>query len=165
MRIRLLAYTFAATVAASGALAQTVPPAVFMSDKDIMSLVDKAKADRKGDAPTTAEPILQLAPYKAQLEYRPIGGPAALHEKDAELMVVLQGAGNIVTGGRMVDGKRVNASNWTAPSIEGGTSHLVVKGDMILIPANSPHQVTPSGGAPIVLMTMHVPMPAPANWP
>ena len=164
MRMQMLVYTFVATVAASSALAQSAPPAVFMSDKDIMSLVDKAKADRKGDAPTTAEPILQLAPYKAQLEYRPIGGPAALHEKDAELMVVLQGAGNIVTDGRMVDGKRVNASNWTAPSIEGGTSHLVVKGDMILIPANSPHQVTPSGGAPIVLMTMHVPDP-PAGWP
>ena len=165
MRMQLLAYTFAATVTASGAFAQTVaPPAAFMNDKEIMALVEKAKADRKGDAPTTAEPILQLAPYKAQLEYRPIGGPAALHEKDAELMVVLQGEGDIVTGGRMVNEKRVNSANLTAPSIEGGTSHKVVKGDMILIPANSPHQVTPSGGAPIVLMTMHVPYP-PAGWP
>ena len=51
MRMQMLAYTFAATVAASGALTQTVPPAAFMSDKDIASLVDKAKADRKGDAP------------------------------------------------------------------------------------------------------------------
>ena len=164
MRIQLLAYTFAATIAASSALAQSAPSAVFMSDKDIMSLVDKAKADRKGDAPTTAEPILQLAPYRAQLEYRPIGGPAALHEKDAELMVVLQGTGDIVTGGKLVNEKRVNANNLTGSSIEGGTSHLVVKGDMILIPANSPHQVTPSGGAPIVLMTMHVPDPA-TGWP
>src|SRR5262249_10828094 len=139
MRMQMLAYTFAATVAATAAFAQTAaPPAVFMSDKDIMSLVDKAKADRKGDAPTTAEPILQLAPYKAQLEYRPIGGPAAVHEKDAELMVVLAGAGDIVTGGRLVDEKRVNSANLTGPSIEGGTSHKVVKGDMILIPANSP---------------------------
>jgi hypothetical protein len=32
------------------------------------------------------------------------------------------------------------------------------------VPANTPHQVIPSGGAPIVLMTMHVPFPA-ANWP
>jgi mannose-6-phosphate isomerase-like protein (cupin superfamily) len=166
MRMQMLAYTFAAMVAASGALAQAaaVPPAVFMNDKDIMSLVDKAKADRKGDAPTTAEPILLLAPYRAQLEYRPVGGPAALHEKDAELMVVLQGTGDIVTGGTLVDEKRVNANNLTGTSISGGTSHPVVKGDMILIPANSPHQVTPSGGAPIVLMTMHVPYP-PAGWP
>jgi mannose-6-phosphate isomerase-like protein (cupin superfamily) len=166
MRMQLLASTFAAAVAASSAYAQSAaPPAtVFMSDKDIMALVEKAKADRKDDAPTTAEPILLLAPYRAQLEYRPIGGPAALHEKDAELMVVLQGTGDIVTGGTMVDEKRVNAANLTAPSIANGQSHLVVKGDMILIPANTPHQVTPSGGAPIVLMTMHVPYPA-AGWP
>ncbi|HZP76817.1 MAG TPA: AraC family ligand binding domain-containing protein [Pseudolabrys sp.] len=136
-----------------------------MSDKDIMGLIDKAKKDRKGDAPMTAEPILLLAPYRAQLEYRPGNAPAALHEKDAELMVVLQGTGNILTGGKLVDEKRVNAANLSAPSIAGGEPHNVVKGDMILIPPNTPHQVIPSGGAPIVLMTMHVPFPTPANWP
>jgi mannose-6-phosphate isomerase-like protein (cupin superfamily) len=41
----------------------------------------------------------------------------------------------------------------------------VVKGDTLIVPNNTPHQVVPTGGAPIVLMTVHVPMPAPANWP
>ena len=101
MRAECLAFTVIATFAASTALAQQAAPAAktFMSDKEIMALVDKAKADRKGDAPLVAEPILTLAPYRAQLEYRPGTSPAAVHEKDAELMVVLQGAGNIVTGG------------------------------------------------------------------
>jgi len=40
----------------------------------------------------------------------------------------------------------------------------VVKGDMIIIPANTPHQVIPTGGAPIVIVTMHVPYP-PTGWP
>jgi mannose-6-phosphate isomerase-like protein (cupin superfamily) len=165
MRMQFLAAAFLATTV-SGALAQqTAAPTatVFMSDKDIMALVDKAKADRKGDAPVTAEPILLLAPYRAQLEYRPVGAGAAVHTQDAELMVVLQGAGNIITGGTLVDGKQVNAYNMNGPSIAGGQDHNVVKGDMILIPPNTPHQVTPSGGAPIVLMTMHVPYP-PNDW-
>ncbi len=166
MLVRVLACTAVAIAMTSGALAQqaTPPKTVFMSDKDIMGLIDKAKKDRKGDAPMTAEPILLLAPYRAQLEYRPANAPAALHEKDAELMVVLQGTGNIVTGGKLVGEKRVNSANLSGPSIEGGEPHNVVKGDMILIPANTPHQVIPSGGAPIVLMTMHVPFP-PENWP
>jgi mannose-6-phosphate isomerase-like protein (cupin superfamily) len=167
MRMQFLASTFLATALASNALAQQAaapPTTVFMSNKDIMGLVDKAKADRKADAPVTAEPILLLAPYRAQLEYRPAKASAAVHEKDAELMVVLEGTGNIITGGKLVDEKRVNANNLSGPSIADGTSHDVVKGDMILIPANTPHQVIPSGGAPIVLMTMHVPFP-PANWP
>ena len=165
MRIQVLAYAFAATIAASSALAQSAPPAVFMSDKDIMSLVDKAKADRKGDAPLVAEPILLLAPYKAQLEYRPLKAPAALHEKDAELFVVLQGTGDIITGGKLVNEKRVNAANLTGTDIADGQTHHVVKGDVLIVPNNTPHQVIPGGGAPIVVMTMHVPFPAPANWP
>src|SRR6516165_1096485 len=165
MRAQCLAFTLIATVAASSALAQQAAPApkTFMSDKEIMALVDKAKADRKGDAPLVAEPILTLAPYRAQLEYRPGTSPAAVHEKDAELMVVLQGAGNIVTGGKLVNQTRTNANNLSGASIEGGNSQTVVKGDMIIVPANTPHQVIPGGGAPIVLMTMHVPHP-PTNW-
>jgi mannose-6-phosphate isomerase-like protein (cupin superfamily) len=165
MRTQFLAAAFLAATA-SGAFAQQAaapPMTAFMSDKDIMALVDKAKADRNGEAPVTAEPILLLAPYRAQIEYRPGNAPAAVHTEDAELMVVLQGTGNIVTGGTLVDGKQVNTYNMSGSSIAGGQDHNVVKGDMILIPPNTPHQVAPRGGAPIVLMTMHVPYP-PNDW-
>ncbi len=166
MRAMIFALSLIATIAASNAWAQSpASPLIsqFMSNKDIMALVDKAKADRKPNAAVTAEPILLLAPYRAQLEYRPGNAPAALHEKDAELMVVLEGTGTIVTEGKLVNEKRVNAYNLSGTSISGGNPHAVVKGDMILIPPNTPHQVTPSGGAPIVLMTMHVPYP-PDGW-
>jgi mannose-6-phosphate isomerase-like protein (cupin superfamily) len=165
MRAQLLAFTFLATTVASGALAQQpAPPTTFMNNKEIMGLIDKAKADRKGDAPLVAEPILSLTPYRAQLEFRPGTSPAAVHEKDAELMVVLEGTGNIVTGGKLVDEKRNNANNLGGSSIAGGKSQAVVKGDMLIVPANTPHQVIPTGGAPIVLMTLHVPHP-PTAWP
>ena len=126
-------------------------------------LVEKAKGRRKGcPARGRADPV--DGPYRAQLEYRPGTSPAAVHEKDAELMVVLEGTGNIVTGGRLVEEKRNNANNLGGSSITGGNSQAVVKGDMLIVPANTPHQVIPTGGAPIVLMTMHVPHPA-AGWP
>ena len=163
MRAQCLAFTFVAAVAASAASAQS-PMTQFMSDQQIMGLIEKAKDERKGDAPLVAEPILLLAPYKAQLEYRALKAPAALHEKDAELMVVLDGTGTIVTGGRIVNEERVNAANTRGPSIDGGKSQAVVKGDMLIVPANTPHQVIPTGGAPIVLMTLHVPS-APGEWP
>lgn len=153
-------------VLALPAAAQTAgpPTQMFMSKQQIMALIDKAKADRKGDAPMVPEPILLMAPYRAQLEYRPAVAPAASHDKDAELFVVLQGTGNIVTGGKLVDEKRVNASNSSGSSIAGGTSQAVAPGDMLIVPATVPHQVIPGGGEPIVLMTMHVPQPT-TNWP
>ena len=163
MRSRTFAWSLLAVVVPFAAQAAD-PQTQFMSHKAIMGLIAKAKADRKGNAPMVAEPILQLAPYKAQLEYRPAAAPAALHEKDAELFVVLQGTGNILTGGKLIEEKRVNANNLSGTSIAGGETHNVVVGDMLLVPANTPHQVIPAGKAPIVVMTMHVPYP-PANWP
>ena len=166
MRNRIFALTLLAALAFPivAQAAEPAPMRTFMNNKEIMGLIDKAKAERKGDAPQVAEPILQMAPYKAQLEYRPGNAPAALHEKDAELMVVLQGTGTIVTGGKLVNEKRSNANNLGGSSIEGGNSQAVAVGDMLIVPANTPHQVIPTGGAPIVLMTFHVPHP-PANWP
>jgi hypothetical protein len=110
MRAKFLALSFTAAMAASSifpgqlfvaqAFAQQTTPRMqtFMNSKEIMGLVDKAKADRKGEAPLVFEPILSLAPYQAMFEYRPGMAPAAVHEKDAGLMVVLEGTGNIVTG-------------------------------------------------------------------
>ena len=165
MHAKILALTFVVAVTASASAQQApAPMRTFMSQKEIMSLVEKAKADRKDNAPLVAEPILSLAPYRAQLEYRPETSPAAVHEKDAELMVVLQGTGTIVTGGKLVDEKRTNANNLGGSSITGGNSQSVRVGDMWIVPSNTPHQVIPTGGAPIVLMTMHVAYP-PQNWP
>ena len=80
------------------------------------------------------------------------------------MMYVLQGTGVITTGGKLVGEKRTNAANLGGDSIDGGTPRNVSPGDVIIIPQNTPHQVNPTGGAPIVLMTFHVPRPA-GNWP
>ncbi len=166
MRAKLLSFVAVAALVSPMALAQNVAPAdhTFATHSEIEGLIQKAMKDRKGNAPNTIEPILTLAPYKAQLEYRTALAPAALHEKDAEMMYVLQGTGVITTGGKLVNGKRTNGPNMGGDSIEGGEAHNVSPGDVIIIPQNTPHQVNPTGGAPIVLMTFHVPRPA-GNWP
>jgi len=168
MRKRLAAAGMMAGLLTFGlAQAAEAPPAMksFTSSEEVAALIAKAKADRKGDQPLVSEPILSLAPYQASLEYRLAQAPAALHERDAELMVVIDGTGTIVTGGTLVDEKRTNAANLNGTSIKGGKSQNIAKGDFVIVPEKTPHQITPTGGAPIVLMTMHVPRPAPAGWP
>jgi mannose-6-phosphate isomerase-like protein (cupin superfamily) len=174
MRLQYFAIGLLATVMASSASAQqaaapaaapdTPPSVVFMSETDIMGLIEKAAADRKGDAPLVSKPILPLAPYRFSLEYRPGTSAASIHEKDAELLIVLQGTGEFVTGGKLVDEERSNASNLRGTSIADGDTQEVVKGDAMFVAAGVPHQIIPSGGEPIVLMTLHVPYP-PTGWP
>jgi mannose-6-phosphate isomerase-like protein (cupin superfamily) len=163
MRSKLVALAALAAFPAMQSWAQdTAPMKTFVSSTEISALLAKAKADRKADQPLVVEPILSLAPYRALLEYRPALAPAALHEKDAELMYVLEGRGNIVTGGKLVNEKRNNAHNLSGTSIESGHSQAVTKGDYVFVPENTPHQVEPTGGAPIILITLHVPRPV--DW-
>ncbi len=153
-------------VFASSSSAQTTSPLdikTFTASPEIAAALAKAKAERKGDAPVVVEPILSLPPYRVNLEYRPGTSPAMVHEKDAEMMYVLDGAGTIVTRGTLVDEKRTNEANRSGSTISGGQPQAISKGDLIIIPENTPHQVTPGPGGPITIMSVH--MPRPTNWP
>ena len=131
---------------------------IFTSAADVQALLAKAKAERKEGQVVTAEHILSLAPYSANLEYRIITGAVAVHEKEAEMVYVIDGGGTLTTGGTVVGEKRTNATNLSGTSIDGGKVQTIAKGDFAIIPEGTPHQFNPINGA-LVLMTLHVPRP------
>lgn len=159
MRIQFLPLAIAVALITPAA-AQTAMPAMvktFASSAEVEQLIAKAKADRKGNAPTTSEPILSLAPYRANLEYRPIPGPAAVHDTEDEVMYVIDGAGTITTGGQLVNPTRSNPTNQGADKISGGNDQKLAKGDFLIVPHGVPHQITAVEGPALVLMTLHMP--------
>jgi len=157
------ALTMMGLIAAGPLAAQSseATEAKYASAKEIQALMAKAKAEHKPGEPNTLESIMMLAPYNVNLEYRTGTAMAALHEHEAELFVVLEGTGTIVTGGKLMNEKRVDAANLQGTGVEGGTSRAVAKGDVILVPENTPHWYSKVNGT-LVLMSMHVPRPVPA---
>jgi len=154
--MRAISITVALTIAAVAARAQQpAPTKTYSSAADVAALLAKAKADHKEGQPTVVETILHLAPYNANLEYRSSVGPAAVHEKEAELFYVLDGSATLTTGGKLKDEKR-NGENLTGTGIEGGSDQAVAKGDVVIVPENTPHWFSKINGT-IVLMSLHVP--------
>jgi len=131
---------------------------IFASAADVTSLLAKAKSEWKEGQVMVSEHILTLAPYNANLEYRPVQGAVAVHEKEAELVYVIDGAGTLTTGGTVMGEKRTNAANLSGTAIDGGSVQKINKGDFSIIPEGTPHQFKPEGGA-LVLMTLHVARP------
>jgi mannose-6-phosphate isomerase-like protein (cupin superfamily) len=134
--------------------AQTVQ--TFASSAEVQALIAHAKKIRKDDQPLVSQPILQLAPYRASLEYRAGVGPAAIHEKEAEMFYVIDGAGTLVTGGKLLNEKRTNAENLGGTAIEGGKTQALAKGDFAIVPENTAHWFSEVKGA-LVLMSLHIP--------
>ncbi|HEY4030053.1 MAG TPA: cupin domain-containing protein [Caulobacteraceae bacterium] len=148
----------ALALSAVPALAQApAPPAekTFTSSAEVQQLIAHARQIHKNE-PTIVQPILSLAPYRASLEYRTSTGPAAVHEKEAELFYVIEGSGTLTTGGKLKDEKRSNPTNLSGTGIEGGQSRTVSKGDFLVVPQGSPHQYTDIKGE-LILMSLHVP--------
>ena len=156
--MHVIRISFFLALASGVALAQSAAPVMklFSSSTDVTALIAKAKSERKEGQPLVAERILQLAPYNANLEYRAAVGPAAVHEKDAEMFYVIEGGGTMVTGGKLVNESRTNAENLGGTAIEGGSSRPVAKGDFIVVPENTPHWFSAINGQ-LILMSLHVP--------
>jgi mannose-6-phosphate isomerase-like protein (cupin superfamily) len=153
------AVTVLTLLAISGALAAQQPaaPKLYASAADVSAMMDKAKNDHKADQANFIQPILRLAPISANLEYRiAIPQAASVHEKEAEVFYVVDGAATLVTGGKLKDERRTNAENLGGSGIDGGTSRQIAKGDFAMVPENTPHWFTDIK-SPLVLMSLHVP--------
>jgi mannose-6-phosphate isomerase-like protein (cupin superfamily) len=134
------------------------PDKTYTSAKEVVAMMAKAKSERKQDQANFIQALLRLAPYTANLEYRAVVGPAATHEKEAEMFFVMDGGGTLVTGGKLVGETRTNAENLSGTAINGGKSQAVAKGDFFIVPENTPHWFSKLDGT-LVLMSLHVPRP------
>ena len=149
----------------SAALAQQPPAAAaspaagrtMVSAADVAALMAKAKVDRKEGQALLAQSMIRLDPYNVSLEYRAAVANAAVHETEAELFYVIDGAGTLVTGGKLIEERRTNAENLSGTGIEGGVSKRVSKGDWILVPAGAPHQYPAVEAGGLTLMSLHLP--------
>jgi mannose-6-phosphate isomerase-like protein (cupin superfamily) len=130
----------------------------FSSAADVQAMIEKAKKERKPDQPNFIQPILKAAPYNVNLEYRVQGIDTNpnIHDVEAEIVYVVDGAGVLTTGGTLKDERRTNATNRTGSKLEGGTPRRIAKGDYIMIPENTAHSFTQVEGR-LVIMSVHVP--------
>jgi mannose-6-phosphate isomerase-like protein (cupin superfamily) len=76
----------------------------------------------------------------ANLIYRTGPSGSEIHENDADFILVREGEGAILVGGKMIGGKPDRPGEIRGDSIEGGTRYGVKAGDTLYIPAKMPHQ-------------------------
>src|ERR1700690_2047969 len=66
-------------------------------------------------------------------------GAVEYHEHTNHIFIMVDGEATFIAGGTMVGAKRTSPEQMTATSIEGGQTFHLSKGDVITIPAKTPH--------------------------
>lgn len=136
------------------AMAQLPGGVIVVTAEQVEQIRQKAGAAQAG-RPASSQPIIAAAPWALNLEHRIAKAPASQHPAEAEIIMVLDGAGTITTGGSLVGATTANG-NISGSDIAGGTARHMVKGDMLMVPQNVAHMMVPDAGAPFVLATLHL---------
>lgn len=135
--------------AGRGAVQQPAPPApppgaagTYRNGDDLIAVLQKSIASTAPAMATSA--VANTDQYRVNLVHREKAAGAIAHAGNTELHYVVEGAGTIVTGGTIV---RPAAGSGGMAVIENGETRHMKKGDIIIIPPNTPHWYKDVDGA------------------
>jgi mannose-6-phosphate isomerase-like protein (cupin superfamily) len=111
----------------------TPAAATYRSEAALMATLEEAA--KTAPAMHTA-PVKLADHYRINVVRRTTGAGAIAHPDGTEVHHIIEGTATFVTGGRIVRAAGMPAGSAT---IEGGESRRVAKGDVILVPAGTPH--------------------------
>jgi mannose-6-phosphate isomerase-like protein (cupin superfamily) len=77
--------------------------------------------------------------YSVGAMHRSASGAAEMHDKQTDVYYVEEGQATLVTGGTLIGDKIVSPGQHQGSSIEGGETHHLSPGDVVVIPAGVPH--------------------------
>jgi len=85
-------------------------------------------------------------------------GAPEFHENLVDLWIVTSGRGTLVVGGTLVGARATGGrGEMTGTSIDGGERHDVAAGDVMHIPAKTPHQILVGNGEQITYLRVAIP--------
>ena len=120
------------------------------------ALLDKARAG-SGSAGIT---LARYDGHYTMLTARTASGGAELHHNWSDFLFVVDGEGTEMTGGTIVDPKEGANGEVRGKTLEGATPHILHKGDVIHIPAGTPHQSIEAPGQTITIFVIKVEAPS-----
>ena len=83
--------------------------------------------------------LVNQADYMIHASRRTAPGKVEIHDKDTDLIYMLEGEATFVTGGRLLDGQVTAADEVRGTQLEGGTTRVLKKGDVCVVPNGVPH--------------------------
>jgi mannose-6-phosphate isomerase-like protein (cupin superfamily) len=139
-------------------LAAAQPPAAdHYSAADLAKMSESLKVQASHSPDGLASETLQkYGNHFTMLAFRSKTGSAELHEHFVDFFFVVNGKAKLVTGGTIVNPKTTGEGEIRGSSIESGKEQELGQGDIVHIPANTPHQLLLSSGGTFTYFVIKV---------
>lgn len=83
--------------------------------------------------------LVSQSDLNVQGAHRTGPGQVELHDTETDVLYITDGEATVVTGGTMTGGKNTGPGQTRGTGITGGQTQHVSKGDVMVIPAGTPH--------------------------
>lgn len=93
--------------------------------------------------------------HAAMITYREASGEAEIHDTKVDIFVVIAGTATLEVGGEVVNAKK-NGPETLGESIRGGEKLTLGAGDIVHIPAKTPHQLLIKPGVKFTYFVLKV---------
>lgn len=150
-----LAIAFGLTAFCLPALAQSGGKAQVFSSGEIHGQL--AQLSEQAKAKGSSGSILgNYGTHAIQLSARTASGGAEVHAHFDDVMLVTEGTATLITGGTVVDGHTNGDGETHGSSIQDGVSQTISVGDVVHVPAGTPHQLVIAPGTPYSALVIKV---------
>ena len=120
--------------------AQTAAKAEVFSAKDIKAQLAALAAQAKTSGSSGAV-LGDYQTHSIRLSARSSSGGAEVHMHFDDVMLVTEGTATLITGGSVVDPHTESDGEIRGASIKDGQSQSIAVGDIVHVPAGTPHQI------------------------
>ena len=95
--------------------------------------------DKVAAALSKGGPLVTAPDLLVSGSHRDKAGQVEVHEKETDVIHVIDGEATFVTGGTLVGAKSTKPGQLVGSDIQGGQTHHLTKNDVIVVPAGTPH--------------------------
>lgn len=109
----------------------------------------------QGDG-SASETLEKYPNHYTMLAFRSRNGGGELHQNFADLFYIVDGHATVLTGGEVVDPKTTAPGEIRGTSVKGGTPQELKAGDVVHIPAGTPHQMLVADGDTVTYFVVKI---------
>ena len=112
--------------------------AVVVAADGVPTVVSYVHHDKVSAVMAKGGPIIEDKGLRV-LAQRRGAGEVEVHAKTNHVFIIVEGEAVFVTGGTLVGAKNTAPNQIRAENVQGGQTYRLTKGDVITVPANTPH--------------------------
>jgi len=132
------------------------PPGFALFKSSDLRNIEQQLAQKLGPGKSGSEQLGNYGTHTMMLAHVEATGQAEIHENLTDIFVVQNGEASLTVGGRLVGGQTTAPGEIRGTSIEGGVTKKLGAGDIVNIPAGTPHHTQVGPGQKITYLVIKV---------